>query len=60
MFREIPVCVKSVQVDGGGEFRGEFEGVAENLGVTTYVLLARKPGRGDGGALKQNVKRCVL
>ena len=42
VFREMPVCVKSVQVDGGSEFRGEFEEVAKEL-VKICVLPARSP-----------------
>ena len=43
VFREMPVCVKGVQVDGGSEFRGTFEDVAKELGVEIYVLPARQP-----------------
>ena len=41
VFREMPVCFKSVQVDTGSEFRGEFEEVAKELGVKISVLPAR-------------------
>ena len=41
MFREMPVCVKSVQVDTGSEFRGKFEEVAKELGGDICVLPAR-------------------
>ena len=35
--------LKSVQVDGGSEFRGEFEEAAQDLGLKVYVLPARTP-----------------
>ena len=41
----MPVCVKSVQVDGGSEFRGAFNEKALEVGLKVYVLPARRPQR---------------
>ena len=43
VYREMPMRITSVQVDGGSELRGEFEEVAEELGLKIYVLPARRP-----------------
>ena len=41
-------------MDGGSEFRGEFEEVAEELGVAIYVTREATGAERDGGTLKQN------
>ncbi len=39
---QLPFKLKSIQVDGGSEFRDEFEQACEDLGIELYVLPPRK------------------
>ena len=40
---EFDFPIKSIQVDGGGEFMGEFEEYCEEQGIKLYVLPPRSP-----------------
>ncbi|MDR2464598.1 MAG: integrase core domain-containing protein, partial [Holosporales bacterium] len=48
-----PFLVKSIQVDGGSEFMGEFEDICEKLGLPLYVLPPRRPDY-NGGVKRGN------
>ncbi|MEI6139470.1 MAG: integrase core domain-containing protein [Mariniphaga sp.] len=43
MVQEFPFKVKSIQVDGGSEFRSEFEKQCKNLQIPLFVLPPRSP-----------------
>ena len=38
-----PFPIRSIQVDGGSEFRDEFEQACQDLGIPLYVLPPKKP-----------------
>lgn len=40
---EAPFPIRSLQVDGGSEFRDEFEQACQDLGIPLYVLPPKKP-----------------
>lgn len=40
---DLPYPVRSIQVDGGGEFRAEFEDACEQLGIPLIVLPPKTP-----------------
>jgi len=40
---DMPFPVKAIQVDGGSEFRAEFEAACQAKGVALYVLPPRRP-----------------
>ena len=48
-----PFKVKSIQVDGGSEFRAEFEEVCEKLSIPLIVLPPNKP-QYNGGVERGN------
>lgn len=41
--KEAPFPIRSMQVDGGSEFRDEFEQACRDLGIPRYVLPPEKP-----------------
>lgn len=43
VIKEFEFEIKSIQVDGGGEFMAEFEDYCEELGIKLYVLPPRSP-----------------
>jgi len=53
---QFPFTIKSIQVDGGSEFMGEFEAICQNKELDLYVLPPRRPQynahieRGNGTA----------
>ena len=51
--REMPFKVKAIQVDGGSEFKAEFERECEKRGINLWVLPPRSP------KLNGNVERTV-
>jgi putative transposase len=40
---QFPFQIKSIQVDGGSEFMGEFEAVCQSAGIALFVLPPRSP-----------------
>lgn len=40
---QAPFPIRSIQVDGGSEFRDEFEQACQDLGIPLYVLPPKKP-----------------
>lgn len=48
----LPFDIRSIQVDGGSEFRAEFEQACEELGIPLFVLPPRSP------ELNGHVERC--
>jgi putative transposase len=43
LIAQLPFKLESIQVDGGSEFRDEFEQACEDCGIKLYVLPPRKP-----------------
>lgn len=43
LLRRAPFPLKAIQVDGGSEFKGEFEEACRRLGIKLYVLPPRRP-----------------
>ena len=43
LIKSAPFEITSIQVDGGSEFRKDFEQACEDLGIELYVLPPRKP-----------------
>ncbi|MCZ6804840.1 MAG: hypothetical protein O7D86_13160 [Proteobacteria bacterium] len=43
LLTQLPFKLKSIQVDGGSEFRDEFEQAGQDSGIKLYVLPPRKP-----------------
>lgn len=43
VYQQMPFSVKSIQVDGGSEFRGEFEESCKELNIPLFVLPPRSP-----------------
>ena len=43
MAQQLPFPIKSIQVDGGSEFRSEFEESCKNLQIPLFVLPPRSP-----------------
>ena len=43
LIAQLPDALVSVQVDGGSEFRDEFESACQALGIPLFVLPPRKP-----------------
>ncbi len=48
LVQECPFPIKSIQVDGGSEFRAEFEEACAELGIDLIVLPPRKPQYNGG------------
>ena len=44
----LPFPILSIQVDGGSEFRGEFEATCEELGIELIVLPPASPDKNGG------------
>jgi transposase InsO family protein len=42
-FQRFGFAVRAIQIDGGSEFRGEFETACQALGIALYVLPPRSP-----------------
>ena len=53
---QLPFKLNSIPVDGGSEFRDEFEQACEDLGIRLYVLPPRKP-KWNGGVERANGTR---
>jgi transposase InsO family protein len=53
LVKDVPYKIKSIQVDGGSEFRMEFEDVCEELGIPLIVLPPSKP-KYNGGVERSN------
>ena len=51
--KEAPFPIKSIQVDGGSEFMGEFEGACQKLGIPLIVLPPKRP-QYNGGVERGN------
>ncbi len=43
LITQLPFTLSSIQVDGGSEFRDEFEQACKDLSIKLYVLPPRKP-----------------
>ncbi len=43
LLRRMPFPVRALQIDGGGEFRGEFEAVCAKRGLPLFVVPPRSP-----------------
>ena len=44
----MPFPVRAIQIDGGSEFKGEFEQACQAAGIELYVLPPRQPKRNGG------------
>ncbi|RMG54755.1 MAG: transposase [Gammaproteobacteria bacterium] len=43
-----PFPIRSIQIDGGSEFMGEFEQACQKAGIALYVLPPKRPQRNGG------------
>ncbi len=48
-----PFPIQAIQIDGGSEFRGEFEQACQKAGIVLYVLPPKRPQR-NGGVERAN------
>jgi hypothetical protein len=48
VIKEMPLKIKDIQVDGGSEFRADFEDYCQSLNIPLFVLPPRKPNLNAG------------